>query len=82
MRVFMAGNTYVGVVGASARSMDVCARPSCQVRENKTALTTRLSHNPPEILASVLAEQGAMRTISAHRLNSMWRIGSPIRYDP
>jgi hypothetical protein len=43
-------------------------------------LTTRLSHRPVAIFASVFAEQGAMRTISAQRRSSMCNIGSPIRY--
>ena len=42
-------------------------------------LTTRLSHTPVAIFASVLAEQGAMRTTSAQRRSSMCNIGSPMR---
>jgi hypothetical protein len=42
-------------------------------------LTTRLSHTPVAIFASVFAEQGAMRTISAQRRSSMCNIGSPMR---
>lgn len=42
-------------------------------------LTTRLSHMPVAIFASVFAEQGAMRTISAQRRSSMCNIGSPMR---
>jgi hypothetical protein len=42
-------------------------------------LTTRLSHTPDAIFASVFAEQGAMRTISAQRRSSICNIGSPMR---
>jgi hypothetical protein len=42
-------------------------------------LTTRLSHMPVAIFASVFEEQGAMRTISAQRRSSMCNIGSPMR---
>lgn len=44
--------------------------------------TARLSHRPCAILDSVLAEHGAMRTISAHLRSSMCKIGSPILYLP
>jgi hypothetical protein len=40
--------------------------------------TARLSHIPLAILAKVFAEQGAMRTTSAHLRSSICRIGSPI----
>ena len=42
-------------------------------------LTTRLSHTPDAIFASVFAEQGAIRTISAQRRSSICNIGSPMR---
>ena len=51
MNVFMAGNRYVGVEGERARRSEVA----------------RLSQMPPAILARVLAEQGAIKTTSAHR---------------
>jgi len=57
--VFIAGKTNVGVEGERARRREV----------------TVLSQIPEAILASVLAEQGAIRTVSAHRRSSMWRIG-------
>ena len=44
--------------------------------------TARLSQSPCAIFESVFAEQGATSTISAHLLNSMCRIGSPILYEP
>jgi hypothetical protein len=47
--------------------------------EGEGELTTRLSHTPVAIFASVFAEQGAIRTISAQRRSSMCNIGSPMR---
>ncbi len=41
-------------------------------------LTAKLSQMPLEILASVLAEQGATKTKSAHLRSSICRIGSPL----
>lgn len=81
MSVFIAGNTYVGVVGASARSRDVCWSESHYSKASEDAerdATARLSQMPPAILASVFAEQGATRTTSAQRRSSMCSMGSPI----
>ena len=45
-------------------------------------LTAKLSHIPCAIFDNVFAEQGATRTMSAHRRSSMCRIGSPILNAP
>lgn len=41
MSVFMAGNTYVGVVGARALRRDVCIRERVRIYSNKDELTDR-----------------------------------------
>uniref|UniRef100_A0A2P2ILR3 Uncharacterized protein n=1 Tax=Rhizophora mucronata TaxID=61149 RepID=A0A2P2ILR3_RHIMU len=41
---------------------------------------SKLSHNPPAILASVFADKGAITMISAHRRSSMWSTLSPILF--
>jgi hypothetical protein len=86
--VFMAGKTKVGVVGESARRIEVWGEGGRGGKETDdrrfniedrvmlptqtvVKLTARLSHNPLEILASILAEQGATRTMSAQRLSCL-----------
>jgi hypothetical protein len=77
---------YVGVVGAKARIRDVCTifkLKTILVAEHAKGAqvplhTAKLSHTPCAIFDSVLAEQGATRTMSAQRRSSMCSIGSPI----
>lgn len=51
-------------------------------REQAVQHTAKLSQSPCAIFERVFAEQGATRTMSAHFLISICRIGSPILYEP
>mmetsp|Transcript_16486 Transcript_16486/g.49365 ORF Transcript_16486/g.49365 Transcript_16486/m.49365 type:complete len:200 (-) Transcript_16486:466-1065(-) len=64
MNVFIAGATSSGRLKSQAR----------------TTLSSRLSHRPPAIFARLLADRGAMRNRSAHRLSSMCSTGSPTSF--
>ncbi len=48
------------------------------VSHARTTEVSKLSLNPPTILASVLADRGAITSICAHLLNSMCKIAFPL----
>lgn len=72
MCVFMAGKRRTGTKVGRARRREVCAARvkvsfERRWRRRESRFTRMLSQMPWVILASVLAEQGATRTMSAHR---------------
>jgi hypothetical protein len=91
MKVFIAGATSKGFSKSHAltwqyhvplviKHIQQCYKGRQMKTKQNRILTThvnRLSQNPCETFASVLAERGAMRRQSAQRRSSMCRTGSP-----
>lgn len=67
MCVFIAGKRRTGTKEGKARRSEVCGGISGKRVREQRERTMTLSQMPCVIFASVLAEQGATRTISAQR---------------